>query len=699
VGVVVQCEVAPRASGVCFTVDPSGLDRALILEAVPGKGEALVSGRAQPEAWRLYRSGLGGWEGRMDRTDGTPVLLDTQARGLAEAAADLSERFGHPLDLEWAIDEKGVLWWLQARPVTAAAPPRDLDLERYFDGVDDGPVTVWSNWNVREVMPEVFLPLNWSLWREAVIPSVVESLFGTRRGSRLFPHAVPIDLVNGRIYWNMNALMAVPLYGWLVPRGIDRIDARAGTVVRELLARRILRPRRLPGSALLRALGVVATGIRSSLSLLSSLAPRRALRELEECGRDIARRPPLASLESEALIEEMRLLDSPACHRFRVGQQASVTGFLVYLAGEHAFRRYPDAHRLLTAGIPGNPTTMISVGIDDLTEAARGVEDRFREEPPGPELLRRLQDEPRARPFLARLEEFLARFGHRCPGEFDIGAARWSEDPTMILGLVRSRLADPGERVGQRLVRLWWERARAVDAAVASAPFWRRGLLRLLARLVALYMPLREAPKHYAMIAIERMRMAALELGRRLAGSGHVDSREDVFFLESEEIRALIGGKALKEEPHALIESRRERWARHRAESAPDFVRSDGVPVVEATLEPDAAGTLSGTPASCGSAVGIVRILTAPDPLALEPGEVLVAAFADPGWTPLFPRAGAVVMEVGGAMCHAAVVARELGIPAVFGVAGATRRLRDGQRVRVDGDRGRVVFLDESLSI
>jgi len=94
-----------------------------------------------------------------------------------------------------------------------------------------------------------------------------------------------------------------------------------------------------------------------------------------------------------------------------------------------------------------------------------------------------------------------------------------------------------------------------------------------------------------------------------------------------------------------------------------------------------------------------VRILSAPDPLALAPGEVLVAAFADPGWTPLFPKAGAVVTEVGGAMCHAAVVARELGIPAVFGVAGATRLLRDGQRVRVDGDRGKVVFLGESLSI
>ena len=699
VGIVVQAEIEPQAAGVCFTIDPSGRDRAVVVEAVAGKGDALVSGRTQPQNWRLYRSGLGGWEAQMERSEAAPVLRDGQVERLAEAAEDLAERFGHALDLEWAFDEKGVLWWLQARPVTAATTPHQLDIERFDDGVDDGPVTVWSNWNVREVIPDVFLPLNWSLWREAVLPSVVESVFGTRRSSRLFAHAVPIDLVHGRIYWNMNSLMAVPVYGRLLPRGIDRIDARAGTMVRELLRKKVLRPRRMPGSALLRALGMVAAGAKSSLRLVSSLSPRRVLRDLEECGKDIARRPAVGSLDSEALLEETRLLDSPACDRFRKGQQASATGFLVYMAGERAFRRHPEAHRLLTAGVPGNPTTMISVGIDELADAAHDLADVFRTDPAGPELLQRLAGEARGRAWLARLEEFLQRFGHRCPGEFDIGAPRWSEDPTMILGLVRSRLDDPGERVADRLVRLWRERTRAVEAAAREAPFWRRGLLRLLARLVAVYMPLREAPKHFAMTAIARMRMAALELGRRLAESGQIDRREDVFFLESQEVRALVRGDALPEEPRALIERRRARWSRQRAESAPDFVRSDGVPIVEATQEPDADGTLTGTPASCGSAQGIVRILTEPDPLALAPGEVLVAAFADPGWTPLFPKAGALVMEVGGAMCHAAVVARELGIPAVFGVAGATHRLKNGQRVRVDGDRGKVSFLDESLSI
>jgi pyruvate,water dikinase len=257
VGVVVQSEVVARASGVCFTADPSGRDRAVVVEAVLGKGEALVSGRAQPEAWRLYRSGLGGWEARREGRAGATVLEDGYASRLAEAATALAGRFGHALDLEWAIGDDGALWWLQARPVTAAVLPRDFDVERYCDGVDDGPVSVWSNWNVREVVPEVFLPLNWSLWRRAVIPSVVEPLFGVARSSRLFFHAVPTDLVHGRLYWNMNALLAAPLYGKLFPRLLHRLDARAGVTMKELVERGILRPRRLPGSGLSRTLGVL----------------------------------------------------------------------------------------------------------------------------------------------------------------------------------------------------------------------------------------------------------------------------------------------------------------------------------------------------------------------------------------------------------------------------------------------------------
>jgi pyruvate,water dikinase len=195
------------------------------------------------------------------------------------------------------------------------------------------------------------------------------------------------------------------------------------------------------------------------------------------------------------------------------------------------------------------------------------------------------------------------------------------------------------------------------------------------------------------MVAFQRMRAAALELGRRFAARGIVAGHEDVFFLEWGEIRALTCGEQVASDLPALIEQRRRCHERFLRQPPPHFLRSDGVPVVERTPKAG-AGALGGSPVSGGSASGPVRVLREPDPRAMADGDVIVMVFADPGWTPLFPRAAAVVMEVGGVMCHAAVIARELGIPAVFGVSGATTLLKDGERVVVDGTAGTVLRTD-----
>jgi pyruvate,water dikinase len=690
VGVVVQRQVDARAAGVCFTVDPLGKDRAVLLEAVAGAGDSLVSGRVQPERWRVYRSGLGAWEPHRDPRSPTAVLSAAEAAALAAEAADLAGRFGHPLDLEWALDESA--WWLQARPITAAVAPVPLDVERYVDDADDGPVTVWSNWNVRETMPLPFPPLAWGLWRDVILPTALEPLFPAVNRD-MFRHALAIDLVQGRIYWNMNGLFATPFFGWLFDRTLARLDARAARVVADLKAAGVLRRRRLPGSRVSRALGLAWVTAKSAVRFLGAIRTSRVLGDLESGAAAIARRPDPSSLSDEDLLREMRLLGEPESRPIARGQSALVAAFLVYSAAEHAFRRHPEAHRLLTAGI-GTPTAAISLGIDELVGEAGPLAAAFRETTEPAALLARLEREPGGAEWLERLRGFLARFGHRCPGEFDLSVPRWAEDPSMILGLVRAGLvARPSERATARLARERRRRADAVAAAVAASPRWRRPLLRLLARQVESTWPLREAPKHWAMVTFARMRAAILEMGARLVRKGLLDAREDVLFLEWPEVEAVVRGRGEAAGYRGRVMERKARHERHRAHPAPDFVRSDGVPVVddEGTSVPE-DGVLRGTAVSGGGATGPVRVLRAPDPAAMSDGDVIVVEFADPGWTPLFPRAGAVVMEVGGAMCHAAVVARELGIPAVFGVAGATRLLADGQVVAVDGERGTIAL-------
>ena len=690
-GLVVQRQVEARTAGVCFTIDPTGQDGAVVVEAVAGLGDVLVSGQVQPERWRVYRTGFGSVEARRDPGMAATVATTAEASEVAMGGAALAARLGFPLDLEWARDAAGRLWWLQARPITAAVAPRAFAIERFFEGVDDGPVTVWANWNLREVMPDPFPPLAWDIWKETVLPTVAEPVFGVPRSSPLFAHVMAVDLVNGRVHWNMNGLLALPVFGRLLRRVLRVIDAGAAEVTGRLVADGVLRPRRMPGSRLRLSLAMLSAGLRATWGQLGGLFPRRVMRLLMEAGKHAAGRPPVGSLEDARVLEEMRIFASDDLGSLRNGMQAVALGILVLGVAEAAFRRHPEARARLASGISGNPTTEISIGVDALTDAARPLAAVFETRRAWPDLRKELLESSRGRGWLERLDAFLADFGQRCPGEFDITVPRWAEDPSMIVELVRSGLSRPvAEKVAARIERLGRERWAEVDRAAAASPFWQRPLLRGLARRLEAYMPLREAPKHSAMFFFQRVRAAALEAGSRLVERRLLGARDDVFFLRFAELQALFAGAPPALDLAERIAGRRETFTRFRAERSPDFLRSDGVPVEATAPPPEEPGVLRGVGASHGRASGVVRVLRSPDPTAMEDGEVIVVEFADPGWTPLFPRAAAVVMEVGGVMCHAAVVARELGIPAVFGVTGATSTLRDGQTVEVDGGLGTV---------
>ncbi len=692
VGLVVQKMVQARKAGVCFTHDPLGKDSAAVIEAVEGFGDTLVSGRTRPVRWRAYRSGLGGWDCRTEEVRG--ILRTAEAAEIASGSAALEMALGQPLDLEWAIDQEGTLWWLQARPITALKPAPSLVIRRSCPGANDGPVTVWSNWNVRETVPDPMSPLTFSFWIESVLPVVGTQLFGLPRGSRLIEELKGLDQVNGRIYFNMNALLATPILGRLVPIVLKSMDARAAKTTQALISQGALRPRRVSGHPLRVAPSMLAASIRGILRFGRALLPRRALRNLEKDGVRLALgRIPEQMTEVE-LLDGLHALEKTENLGILFGLQMETMAMVVYHLATRAFRGRTRALELLATGIAANPTTQISVGIEELGEAAAPFRTLFSKLSNPIELLTRLKKEPGGTVWLAQFGQFLERFGQRAPKEFDLSAPRWSEDPSMILGLVKAGLENPGrEPVRKRMEKLAKERRLAVTEALSSSPLWKRPHLWFLARLVELYMPLREAPKHYAMFAFQRIRRCAIELGRRLAAAGVLDTREDVFFLELGELSALALGRWTGDDLRPAVRERRKLHERFLSEPAPDFIRSDGVPVSEEPLSsgPAPPGMLRGTPISAGRASGPVKILVKPDPSAVSEGDVLVMVFADPGWTPLFPRASAVVMEVGGLMCHAAVVAREIGVPSVFGVRDATRLLKDGQQVIVDGSAGTVL--------
>ena len=275
--------------------------------------------------------------------------------------------------------------------------------------------------------------------------------------------------------------------------------------------------------------------------------------------------------------------------------------------------------------------------------------------------------------------------------EIDLGLPRWSEDPTHILGVLANYLQLTDAELAPDL-----QFRRADDAAQAMVGelrrrAGRRGWLRgalvgfLLGRARALS-GLREAPKFVLVTMLARVREALRPVGEELARAGRLAAADDIFFITLPEARVALAGADLR----SVVAARRAEYARELGRRhVPRILLSDGSEP-EAAI-PTEAGALRGTPASAGVATAPARVILDPTGARLAPGEILVAPSTDPGWTPLFLTAGGLVMEMGGAMSHGAVVAREYGIPAVVGVPGATERITTGQRVTVDGSAGTVI--------
>ena len=291
------------------------------------------------------------------------------------------------------------------------------------------------------------------------------------------------------------------------------------------------------------------------------------------------------------------------------------------------------------------------------------------------------------------LAAFLAEHGHRTAAEIDLGMPRWSDDPSQVLVSLANylRITDPADHPDVRFAR--WRRprrrrrsarsSRGCGGARGSARWSPRFALRRTRQLAGM----RETHKDYLVRLLAHARAQLAILGAELAARGRLADAADVFFLELRDLEAALNGTDQK----AVVAARRAEYDRElRRRHIPRVLLSDGTEPEAEHAAPAPDGALVGTPASAGTVTGTARVVLDPSDAHLEPGEILVAPSTDPGWTPLFLTAGGLVMEMGGANSHGAVVAREYGIPAVVGLPDATSRLHTGQTVTVDGAAGTV---------
>ncbi len=363
----------------------------------------------------------------------------------------------------------------------------------------------------------------------------------------------------------------------------------------------------------------------------------------------------------------------------------------------------PHEMQIVLRGLPYNPTTEMDLELWTLASVikADAIAAQVVCETPPEQLAQQYREGTLPPTLQLGLAEFLQVYGHRGVAEIDLGLPRWSEDPTHILGVLANylQLNDPDLAPDVQFHRGALEAEVMITTLIQRAR--RKSWLR--SRLVGFFLKrvraltgLREMPKFCLILLLASTRRSLLLIGKAMEQAGWLENAGDIFFLTLSEAHAVVAGKNLRQiirERHASYGYELQR--RH----LPRVLLSDGTePTVISQVGECPEGMLKGSPASPGRVTAQARVILDPIGARLEPGEVLVAPSTDPGWTPLFLTAGGLVMEMGGMMSHGAVVAREYGIPAVVGVAGATERIVTGQHITVDGAAG-TVTIEESVSL
>jgi rifampicin phosphotransferase len=659
--VLVQGMVPAEYAGVVFTANPvSGARDEIVVEAVPGLGDALVSGRVEPDRF-AFDHDLQGFQHH-----GVSVP-EHVARGAARLGLQVAELAGEPQDVEWAWAGDAVSL-LQARPITSLYPLPDHDGTGHRCYLSFGAI---------QGMLDPMTPLGRDTIRG--IFSGAANLFGagvTWQTQRVLKTA------GERLWIDVTPLLHHRIGRHIVAGVLSVMEPRMGRIVEETMAWRAVGTRSSVRIRTAMRIPRVA-GPMAMRALLALAAPewsrRRAQRRLQMLAHPANADPR----ETRGLEAALAMLAAVWRDAFPTMIPHLVPRVVVSVACQRAVGRLArdlpagdSAALLISRGVPHNTTA-------DMNRALWEIAQQVRRDPAALDRL---------------MGPFIDEYGARGEAEIDLGRPRWREDPAPLFQAVQVYLRAEGPpppeaiaatagREAEERVGGWVRTLRGRRGARPKAKAW---LLAFCFRRYRALAGLREGPKFAVMRRLGAVRWALVRAGEALAGAGRLDRPDDIFFLHVGELDAgeVRGWRE-------LARARRQRYNRERERrQVPLVLLSDGRALYGAAPG-DSGNRLHGTPVSPGIAEGLVRVLDHPTSGVLAPGEILVCRGTDPAWTPLFLAAGGLVTEVGGVMSHGAVVAREYGIPAVVGVAGATVHLRTGQRIRIDGASGGIAAIGE----
>jgi phosphohistidine swiveling domain-containing protein len=712
VAVIVQELVEGEASGVMFSADPMDPERVLISSGW-GLGEGIVQGAVPTDTFRVSAAGdVEAWlvdkDVEIAMTDAGPAerpvpqerrstasLTDSSAAKLAAIGRRLASELGGPQDVEWTC-RKGRLVILQTRPITQPIPA--------------GRRLLWDNANIIESYFGLTGPLTYSFASRAY--TIVYQLFcevmGVDRATiqenaGVFPRM--IGLVRGRIYYNLNAWYKVvsllPGYRWNRTfleqmMGVSEVASDADVPPTGRLDRIAALPKLLRMTAgLLWRAGRLDRDVKRFHATFEDAVGQYA-------GRDLSDVTPFQLLDIYADLER-RLLwawSTPIVNDFFV---MIFHGLLRSLCGKWV-PGATDLHNALLAGEGGIISTAPAVEAVKLANQVRTdavLAERFGSDASDDELLQAVRAHPRIK---GLFEGYLTRLGDRCADELKLEVETLRHRPDILIRTLRSYLSgDPADLTRGDSTELAM-RKRAEMQVAHTLTGWRGRAFDMVLRRARQRVADRENLRFLRTRIFALVREIFRSLGRHMVRQGDLDDFQDIFYLTVDEAFGWVRGTTVTTNLRGLVTLRREEYDRWRAEPAPADRFHTWGPIwahnrflgLPTHLEPGSPDELIGLPACPGLVEGTVHRILDPRSEVMGEDEILVAYRTDPGWISLFPKAQAVLVERGSLLSHSAVVARELGIPTIVGVAGLMDRLKSGDRIRVDAAAGRITILERA---
>ncbi len=685
--VVVQQMVFPRAAGVLFTADPVTSNRKVAsVEASFGLGEGLVSGLVNADVYKvrdgevvaravatkrraIHASPAGGTEEQAIEPERQkqPALTDAQIVLLAQLGRRIEARFGHPQDIEWCLIDDGFSI-VQSRPITTLFP---------IPAAGDQKNHVYVSVGHQQMMTDPMRPLGLSLWQ----------LTTTR----------PMYEAAGRLFVDVTRELASPAGRAGPVKALGRSDPLIGDALQTILDRGDFIPMLAddrPGGT---PAGGLPVPIENDPAIVAELIGHNHA-SITALKRDIRTKSGPALLDFIlADIQELKriLFDPQSLQVIRAAMEAAwwLNEQLQAWLGEK------NAVDTLTQSVPGNVTSEMGLALLDVADVIRPHRDvvAFLQNVQDDSFLDELPTLAGGREARDAIQAYLDKYGVRCVGEIDVTKPRWSERPSTLIPIILAnvknfepgagkRRLEQGRRESSNKERELLARLRALPDGERKADEAKRMIER-----VRIFSGYREYPKYGMVSRYFVYKQALLAEAERLVQAHVLREKEDIFHLSFQELHDVVRTDRVDDR---LLRQRKDAFRSYQALTPPRVLTSDGEVIAGRYRRDDApAGALVGLPVSAGTVEGRARVILDIAQADLEAGDILVTAYTDPSWTPLFVAITGLVTEVGGLMTHGAVIAREYGLPAVVGVEHATQLIRDGQRIRVHGTDGYVEIL------